>query len=301
MRDDETNGHPDDAGRPEEVARRAALLRIGAALALVPLGALTACGGAGETEGEGGAAGDGGAGGQGGQGGGTTTTTSAQGVAWASGGTASMSGDYPDPFTEPLGSSCALTCAATLGPCYAETIERKDISEGYPGLPTRLAFLVVNDACEPIAGAQVDVWHTRDTGVYSGDDTSATCHKNDPDAIASRFFRGVQTTDANGRVDFDTCYPGWYGGRCVHIHFTVRVGGQEYVTSQLYFPEELTAEIFAVHPDYVAFGQPDTTNSTDGIFDGEEQIFQTAKQKDGALLAWKTLVIRSSLADPLCG
>jgi hypothetical protein len=80
----------------------------------------------------------------------------------------------------------------------------------------------------------------------------------------------------------------------------VRVGGEEYVTSQLFFPEELTAELFAGHPDYAALGQPDTTNASDSIYGGEEYLLSTEKQADGSLLAWKTLVIRSSLADELC-
>ena len=32
---------------------------------------------------------------------------------WASGGTASMSGNYPDPFEDDLGTTCAIVCANT--------------------------------------------------------------------------------------------------------------------------------------------------------------------------------------------
>lgn len=272
--------------------RRQALALLGSAgVALV-----AGCGGTDDagTGGSGGAGGSGGSG-TGGAGGGTTAG------GWAIGGTAVMSGDYADPFTDPMGSACALTCAATLGPCYAETIERQDISEGYPGLPVRLALLVVDESCTPIEGATVDIWHTRNSGLYSGADAAAMCTGEDEDAMSHQFFRGVQTTDASGRVDFNTCYPGWYSGRCVHIHFTVRVGGQEYVTSQLFFTDELSAEIFAEHPEYAEFGQPDTTNATDSIYGGEDYIVSAEKQSDGALLAWKTLVIRSSLSTALCG
>ncbi len=227
----------------------------------------------------------------------TTGTTSAE---WATGGTASLAEDYPDPFASDPGPVCALLCATTLGPCYTETIDRKDISEGYPGLPVRLAFLVVDDDCKPVPGATVDIWHTRNTGIYSGADTPTLCTSNDADAITHKYFRGVQTADANGRVDFDTCFPGWYGGRCIHIHFTVRVGGQSYVTSQLFFPDFLNAQIFAQHPEYKEFGQPDTTNQSDGIYPGTDYELSAEKQADGALLAWKVLVVRSSLGTPLC-
>jgi protocatechuate 3,4-dioxygenase beta subunit len=211
-----------------------------------------------------------------------------------------MSGDYPDPFTEGLGTTCTVTCAATLGPCYAETIERKDISEGYPGLPVRLALLVVDDTCAPVAGATVDIWHTSNQGLYSGDDAAEMCTTGDEDALTHRFFRGVQTTDTDGRVDFDTCFPGWYSSRAVHIHFTVRAGGQEYVTSQLFFAQDLIEEIFSSHPDYKEFGQPDTPNETDGIYFADGEL-EAAQMSDGAMLASKVIVLRSSLSDPICG
>ena len=215
------------------------------------------------------------------------------------GGTASIGGDYPDPFTDELGTACAVVCSTTVGPCYAATLDRKDISEGYPGLPMRLALLVVDVACNPVEGATVDIWHTSNQGLYSGDDTSTFCTGGDPDATSHRFFRGVQTTDASGRVDFDTCFPGFYPGRAIHIHFTIRSGGQDYVTSQIYWPQDVVADIFATQPDYAVFGQPDTSNAEDGIYDAANEV-SWEKRPDGSMLAWKVLAIRSSLAEPLC-
>ena len=55
--------------------------------------------------------------------------TAADGGAWASGGTAAITGNYPDPFAAGIGTTCDLTCSATLGPCYVPTVTRKDISE----------------------------------------------------------------------------------------------------------------------------------------------------------------------------
>lgn len=220
---------------------------------------------------------------------------------WAAGGTASMSGEYADPFTAPT--ACALTCAMTLGPCYATTLTRRDISEGYPGLPVRLALRVLDETCTPIEGAEVDVWHTRNSGLYSGEDASDFCTTGDADAHSHRYFRGVQVTDASGRVDFDTCYPGWYASRTIHIHFQVRIGGSEHVTSQLFFPDALTAEIFGSHPDYASFGQPDTTNATDtvlGSADATPYLCEWSRQADGAMLAYKALVVRRALTTRLC-
>lgn len=222
---------------------------------------------------------------------------------WATGGTASMDGNYPDPFTGNLGDTCALTCSATLGPCYVSTLERMDISEGQNGLPVRFAFLLVDESCLPIEGATLDIWHTSAGGYYSGEDAPFGCTLGDPAAEMSRWFRGVQTSDASGRVDFNSCFPGWYPGRTIHIHFTVRLKNEEYLTSQLYFDDLLANEIVANEPIYSARGPRDTDNTTDGLISAAaapDYSFQTARMSDGAMLAWKVLVIRSALATPLC-
>ena len=46
-----------------------------------------------------------------------------------------------------------------------------------------------------------------------------------------------------GEVEFLTLYPGWYNPRAVHVHVKVHLGGQELLTTQLYFPDELTDSI----------------------------------------------------------
>ena len=69
----------------------------------------------------------------------------------------------------------------------------------------------------------------------------------------TRFLRGVQLTDRNGIVEFETLYPGWYYGRALHIHGRVHVGGAAAEgkyngghvahTGQFYFPEDLTDQV----------------------------------------------------------
>ncbi|HNH47155.1 MAG TPA: protocatechuate 3,4-dioxygenase [Myxococcota bacterium] len=258
----------------------------------------------GDSDGSGGG-GDSGGGDSSGSGDSRDTVDSNTNVEWATGGTAAMSGSYADPFGAE--SSCAMTCAMTLGPCYGETVERQDISEGYTGLPVRLALKIVDESCEPVKGMVVDIWHASLAGLYSGADTSEMCTDGDRDMITHQYFRGRQTTDASGRVDFDTCFPGWYSGRAVHVHFQVRTGATEgsgeYVTSQLFFEPTLIQEVFANHPEYSSRGQPDTPNSSDKVLGNNDPAPYTltaAKQADGALLAWKTIVIRSSLSEQLC-
>ncbi len=221
-------------------------------------------------------------------------------VPWATGGTASMSGEYPDPFAARRAAAvCALTPAMMRGPCHGEADERRDLSEGQAGLPVRLALRVVDERCQPVPGVVVDIWHAGPDGLYSGADVPEMCTRGDARMIAGRAFRGRQVTNADGRVDFDTCFPGWYPGRAVHIHFQVRAGASEgrgeHVTSQLFFDDALNADIYTKHPDYADRGPPDTKNAEDFLLGGEDPAIYTlsaARQEDGALLAWKTIGVR---------
>ena len=196
-------------------------------------------------------------------------------------------------------------CATTAGPCTATAPARQDVSEGYPGLPVRLALKIVTaTTCAPVVGAVVEIWHTQVTGVYSGITPSpGFCSGGDTDAPNHSYFRGTQTTNAAGRVDFDTCFPGWYPGRAIHIHFKVTVGATSYLVSQLFFDTALTSEIFASHPSYQPEGQPDTSNASDGVIGGGGSIAQylldTARMSDGAMLASKVIALRSA-TQPNC-
>lgn len=219
---------------------------------------------------------------------------------WASGGTVSMTdkASYPDPFTSAV-SSCVIVATTTAGPCTTATdLVREDVSEGWTGIPVRLGLKVVDASCNPVANATVKIWHTNAPGVYSGQTPSpAFCSNNDQSAISMNYMRGVQTTNADGIVYFDTCYPGWYPGRAIHIHFQVANGPTVYRVSQLFFPEDITTAIFANHVDYRAFGQPDTTFANDSVLGpitGEARtrlICDVARMTDGAMLASKVVTV----------
>jgi hypothetical protein len=64
-------------------------------------------------------------------------------------------------------------------------------------------------------------------------------------------------------VEFRTIYPGWYPGRTVHIHVMVQVD-DVILTSQLYFPDNVTDEVLSRRP-YAERPGRDTTNDTDEI------------------------------------
>jgi protocatechuate 3,4-dioxygenase beta subunit len=218
---------------------------------------------------------------------------------WASGGTAAMTAkaSYPDPFTVEA-ASCLLIGSTTAGPCTTATdLAREDVSEGLGGLPVRLGLRVVDASCEPLVGATVRIWHTNTEGSYSGQTPNNAMCLLDQAYAVTNFMRGVQVTDGRGIAYFDTCFPGSYPGRAIHIHFQIEVGGASTRVSQLFFPEDITEGVFASHPDYSSFGQPSTTLTNDGVIAGlsgaerARMIFEVARMSDGAMLASKTVTV----------
>jgi protocatechuate 3,4-dioxygenase beta subunit len=141
----------------------------------------------------------------------------------------------------------------------------------------------------------VKIWHARSDGSYSGQTPSpAACLKDRRDA-ARHYFRGVRTADARGSVAFDTCFPGWYRGRTIHVHYTISTSGAA-ATSQLVFEQAIVDEVFATHPDYAPFGAPDTTNAADAFLRSgalAPHTLDVARMVDGAMLVSKQLVLSS--------
>ena len=81
------------------------------------------------------------------------------------------------------------------------------------GVPLNIALTIVSaSTCGPLAGAAVYLWHCDREGRYSLY-TQGVTNQN--------YLRGVQEADANGRLIFQSIYPGCYAGRWPHIHFEV--------------------------------------------------------------------------------
>jgi protocatechuate 3,4-dioxygenase beta subunit len=162
--------------------------------------------------------------------------------------------------------SCIVRPALTEGPYFVdEKLSRSDIRSDpatgavRPGALLTLSFLVSRvsgSACTALSGAVVDVWHCDALGVYSDVDS----------ARGQKFLRGYQTTDASGSAKFTTIYPGWYQGRAVHIHFKIRPTTSSEFTSQLFFDDALSTQVFAQTPYSQKGTQGITRNSGDGIF-----------------------------------
>jgi protocatechuate 3,4-dioxygenase beta subunit len=166
------------------------------------------------------------------------------------------------------GSSCAVTPTETEGP-YPDRIGmlnnatylRRDITEGRSGVLLTLILTIVNasDACRPVANASVEVWQCDAAGHYS--------EYSQPgfDGTSETFLRGVQTTDSAGQVTFTTIYPGWYAGRATHIHVDVFRNSTLVKTTQIAFPESVSASVYSTSI-YAAKGQNPTSNASDNVF-----------------------------------
>lgn len=141
--------------------------------------------------------------------------------------------------------ACTLTPAAIAGPYYFDPkLERSDITEGHPGAPLRLRFVVMDAAdCTPVSGARIDVWHARADGYYSGYPGQGDRHN--VDTTGGTFMRGTQIADARGEAWFHTVYPAWYEQRTVHVHFKIFIDDKSMLTGQMYFPDALSQYIFA--------------------------------------------------------
>jgi len=99
---------------------------------------------------------------------------------------------------------------------------------------------------QPIAGAEVDVWHASPVGLYENQDPEQ----------AEMNLRGKFTTDANGCFSFRSIKPSGYpiptNGpvgtllnaqkrhpfRPAHLHFLIYMPGFKTVTSQIYSPDD---------------------------------------------------------------
>jgi protocatechuate 3,4-dioxygenase beta subunit len=184
-----------------------------------------------------------------------------------------------------LAPSCVVRPEQTGGPYFVdERLNRSDIrsdpTDGRvrPGTPLALTLLISRfntRDCQPLPDAQVDIWHCDAQGVYSD--------VQDPgfNTIGQKFLRGYQVTDAGGKAQFVTVYPGWYPGRTVHIHFKIRTAPVTQrsfeFTSQLYFDDVLTDRVHAA-PPYAANGPRTARNQHDWIFRrGGDQLMLAPK------------------------
>ncbi len=143
------------------------------------------------------------------------------------------------------------TASQTEGPFFTPNSPEKTsfLADVDRGTPMVLAGSVLTNACQPVARALLDVWHSDDEGRYDNEGYR---------------LRGHLFTDSQGRYRLETIVPGLYSGRTRHLHVKVQARQPGAVlTTQLYFPGE-------------------AANNRDGIFRPEllMQVKEGAGRKD---------------------
>ena len=209
---------------------------------------------------------------------------------------------------------CQLVAEQEEGPYYihGEAL-RSNVAENKPGIPLLLRIAILDArSCKPLQGVAVDMWSCDAMGLYSGftkqnpmgpggpppdfDPQHLGNHPGPPEGFGPppenhptdklTFLRGVQITDRNGVVNFQTIVPGFYMGRTNHIHFQVRSGmdgtgsklaaGHISHTGQIFLPESLVARLMTQKP-YSSHQIHRTTPTEDAVFTDQHGDSSTAK------------------------
>ena len=207
--------------------------------------------------------------------------------------------------SDPEDACYTLTSELVEGPYYIDADKlRQDVTEDQAGIPLHLRLKVIDaETCRPLRNAAVDIWHCNASGVYSGYEAMSSGSggggptgpppSGTPTATPTggpppggggghqeptddkRYLRGTWRTDRHGQVAFRTVFPGWYQGRCVHIHVKVHVdgtwtdagyeGGHACHTGQLFFDERSVLRTYDVEP-YASNTTTRTTLDEDTIY-----------------------------------
>jgi hydroxyquinol 1,2-dioxygenase len=141
--------------------------------------------------------------------------------------------------------------ANNLGPFWREGAPRLQngaslLQAPTPGAPLVFKGLVVDQKKNPVAGAEIDVWHSSTVGLYENQDPSQP----------EMNLRGVFVTDADGRFGFSSVKPAGYpvpndgpagdflkaqkrhNMRPAHLHFMVYKPGFKTIASQVYVQDD---------------------------------------------------------------
>jgi len=158
-------------------------------------------------------------------------------------------------------------------------------------LELTLQLVDVNNGCAAIEGAAIYVWHCDAAGRYSLYSSGVTTES---------YLRGVQVTDAEGKVTFTTIYPACYSGRWPHIHFEIFTGGLTSAStgrtasliSQLAMPAATNTAVFTGDTRYTASiaNYNAISLSSDNVFgdNSAAQIAQMTPSLSGSLTAGYT-------------
>jgi len=213
----------------------------------------------------------------------TTAATTGSTTSSTTGSTNAAAGAATDPIPEETGGP--FPGDGSNGPdiLSQEGVVRNDIrtsvgsaSGTAEGVPLTLNFVVTDSSTGgPLEGSAVYAWHCDRDGAYSMYSGSAS---------GENYLRGVQVADSSGNVSFTSVYPAAYSGRWPHVHLEIYAtvddatgGGQPLRTTQLAFPEETCAEVYATDGYEASVRNLSQTSlSSDNVFSDDEGVHELA-------------------------
>ncbi|PYI13265.1 extracellular dioxygenase [Aspergillus violaceofuscus CBS 115571] len=194
---------------------------------------------------------------------------------------------------------------------------RSRVRENEPGVPVVVEQQFVDaETCEPIPNLWTEIWGCNATGVYSGLVAEGNGNSADLSNHNTSFLRGLQQTDREGVVLFDTLFPGHYADRTTHYHNVVHVnatllpnntlagGGLGRVAhiGQIFWDQDLIEAVESTYP-YNTNNITITPNAEDRVFQVEtdgyasDPVLNYAMLGDSledGLFAWITVVVNMS-------
>jgi protocatechuate 3,4-dioxygenase beta subunit len=135
-----------------------------------------------------------------------------------------------------------LTPRQTEGPFYPDKLPLdtdndllivNDAITPAVGEVTHLSGRILDDKGEPVRNALVEIWQCDNKGVYLHTRDSARKERDTNFQGFGRFLTG-----SKGEYYFRTIKPVPYPGRTPHIHFKIKRGGKELLTTQCYVKGE---------------------------------------------------------------
>jgi protocatechuate 3,4-dioxygenase beta subunit len=139
------------------------------------------------------------------------------------------------------------------------------VAEGVPVTVKLKVYDLNGEDVAALSGAAVYLWHCDRDGNYSMY-SEAVADEN--------YLRGVQETDAQGRVEFTSIFPACYSGRWPHMHFEVYQSLDDATsytnklrTSQLALPQDVCDDVYATDGYEQSVGNlAGVSLDSDGIF-----------------------------------
>jgi len=147
---------------------------------------------------------------------------------------------WPNPVIQNPSFACTLTEGSPQGPYYIAGAPYKErLGQALDGQPLLISGQILNQNCDVIPEATIDVWQTDSNGNYNFEDFT---------------LRGKIKADEHGQYSLETIFPGKYSvagvTRPAHIHVKISAPGLSSHTTQLYFEGDEHHDFF-VRPSLI--------------------------------------------------